>query len=32
MLCLDIDFFRYKNLDIATEEENGVLTIRGFYR
>jgi len=27
-----IDFFRYKNLDIAAEVQNGVLIIRGFYR
>jgi len=27
-----VDFSQYRNLDIAAEEKNGVLIIRGFYR
>jgi hypothetical protein len=27
-----IDFFQYRNLDIAADEQNGVLIIRGFYK
>ena len=27
-----VDIYQYRNLDIAAEEQNGVLVIRGFYR
>jgi hypothetical protein len=26
-----VDFFKYQNHDIAAEEENGILVIKGFY-
>jgi hypothetical protein len=27
-----VNFYLYRNLDIATEEQDGILIIKGFYR
>lgn len=27
-----VDFYQYKYLDIAAEEQNGVLIVKGFYK
>lgn len=27
-----VDFYQYRNLDIAAEEQNGVFLIKGFYK